>query len=134
MVQVDLCLMSDFGSGCNGANLNSDYYQLRGNLTFTNSTPPGDVIAITDIQVDAVGEYVRQTENKFTVTLDFAVSSALEGGFIVTTPTGIVFDEPTNKMSGEMLIQGAENTQIKVDFATLQSFIDEGTGVFLLLN
>lgn len=118
----------------NGDNLNNDYYTLRGSLIFTDPNNPGDVIEMTDLQFDGVGEYTGTTESKFTLTLAFAISSTLEGGFIVTTPMGIVWDAPTDKTSGEILIQGAENTRIKFDFATpLQSFIDEGSGTFVPL-
>ena len=118
---------------------NDDRYELTGSLTLlSTSISPVDIIEITDIRIDVSDDYNRAF-NIITTTVAFGVSSSvLGGGFTVTTPMSIVTDLAKSRTpdSGELLIQGAENTKIKITInaGTLSYSLDDGSGIFKLIT
>ena len=103
---------------------------IGGNLTFT-LVADGTVITM----VMNVSETINLDTFAFSFSQTFAASSvpigSITGGFLVTTPVAFSGDLTNGNVAGQMLVHGANGTQIRIsvtapDTATVE--VDDGTG------
>ena len=105
-------------------------FDIGGNLTFT-LVSDGTVITM----VMNLSETIDTNTFAFSISQTFSVSGvpigiSTVGGFLVTTPTPFSGDL-TGVDTGQMLIQGANGTQVRITVTSLNTAtveVDDGTG------